>query len=110
VAKNLTNRVTLTTVTIRGMKNESFVFQTKDAQEQYLYSLAVEHWNRENPLPVTRKGCLEQFYSPKAGNAYNCQTVTLVSNEAASRAVETARKRVMTYTQNRRKETAGRTR
>jgi hypothetical protein len=91
MAKNLTTRATLAVVTIRGRQPETFVFTTKQAMEAYLFGLAVSNWSQShgvNPMPVTRKATMEQFF--RAGNSYTCSTVTLVSNEAAAKAGEKA--------------------
>jgi hypothetical protein len=112
MAKNLTSRVSLVTLSLRGQPSERFTFTTKEALEQFLFGVAVDSWSASNgPMPTTRKGTLEAFFCPKAGNSYRCERVTQISNTAAARIGATASAAMTRQRQTSRSpQTAGRSR
>lgn len=118
MAKNLTNRVTVATIVLSNGDSQQVAFKTKEAMEQYLYSVAVQNWRLVGMLPgvggripQTRKGALETFYRPASGNSYHLTTTILYSDEAAFREGKAARRYVRRQENGvKRETTAGRTR
>jgi hypothetical protein len=90
MAKNLTSRGTLVSITMNGSQEnlENLVFTSKEALDQYLYALAVKHWN-DGPLPSARRQVLERFFNGKFADV-RTSPVTIVSTTAAQQRFEKA--------------------
>jgi hypothetical protein len=84
MAQNLTSRVTLLDVSVKGKGSNQFVLRTKEAVNAFLYAMSVANWPQNSPMPNNRKAAIAQFFG-MTGNTLNVQTVIMVTDTSAFR-------------------------